>query len=79
MKIVALPHMGQRVEGEGDIAGPGMGDLDPPQLREAIGHVAVEDRRADGRIDLGEPRTAAENHARTVRRQPVIAKHPAGV
>jgi hypothetical protein len=67
MKIVALPHMRQCVEGEGDIAGPGMSDLDAAQLRKAIGHIAMQDRRANCCVNRGETRSAAEHHAPAVR------------
>src|SRR5215469_5021350 len=59
MEIVQTPHMRQRVEGEGDIAGPSMGDLDSVQLRESVDHIAVEDWRADRCVDLRETRASA--------------------
>src|SRR6516165_12336538 len=58
MQVVPPPHMWQCIEGEGDIASPGMGDLDAAQLREAINHIPVEDRRADRRVDPGETRAS---------------------
>src|ERR1700756_1320595 len=67
MEIVAASHMRQCVEGKRDIAGPGMSDLDAAQLREAIGHVAVQDRRANNSVYLCEPGAAAEYHTPAVR------------
>src|SRR5215471_19855332 len=68
METIALAHVRQRIQSKSDVAGPGMGDLEPAQLREAIGHVAIEDRRANRRVDMCETGAAAEHHAPAVRR-----------
>ena len=76
---VDLAHMRQLVEGEGEIAHPVVRDAYPRQLREPLDHQRVQQRRAGLGRHLREARPAAEQHAPTVGRQPVIAEHPLGL
>src|SRR5208282_431517 len=63
---VLAAHVGEVVEGEGHVPGPGVSEPDASELREAIRHVAVEHGSAHLRRHLGEAGAAAEEKAPAV-------------
>src|SRR5262245_13931659 len=69
----------QGIPGEGDIAGPGVCNANTPELREAVGHEAVEDRRTHVWRYRSKARPPAEYHALTIRRNAIVAKHALGI
>ena len=66
MQPVHLAHMRHLIEREGHIAGPGVSDLNPCQLGEAVKHVLIEDRRGFHRIGEAEFCAAAKNQTAAV-------------
>ena len=79
MKPFPLARMGQEIEGEGDVAAPGMGEAVAFDLREHVGHEAVERRRRRRRGLRREPCPAAEQKARAVRRHAPVAQDAPGI
>src|SRR5215469_11871552 len=79
MHTVVQTHMRYRVERERDIAGPGMGHADATQLREAIKHEPVQDRRTGFRCYGREPGPSAEDDTPAIGRDTIIAKDTACV
>src|SRR5262245_22614953 len=69
----------QGIPGEGDVAGPGVGNANTAELREAVGHEAMEDRRTHLWRYRSEPRPPAEYHALAVRRHAIVAEHAFGI